>query len=47
MVNGFDIKIMVKSNTTEIVFKSWVSFSIYQLINTANPAIFYVKIIDH
>jgi hypothetical protein len=46
MAKGFDIKIM-KSNTIEIVFKSWGPFRIYQLINTANPAIFYLKIIDH
>ena len=38
---GFEIKIVVKSGTIEIVFKSWGPFRIYQLISTANPAKFH------
>ena len=33
---GFEIKIVVKSGTIEIVFKSWGRFRIYQLISTDN-----------
>ena len=32
--NGFEIKMMVKSNGNKIVFKYWGPFMIYQLINT-------------
>ena len=42
-LNGFDIKMMVKSNATEIVYKSWEPFKIYQLISTANQAQFQSK----
>jgi hypothetical protein len=40
MVNGFEIKMVMKSNAIEIVFKYWVLFRIYQLIRTANLALF-------
>ena len=43
MVIGFEIRVMVKSCAIEIVFKSWVPFGIYQLINSANPAQFQSK----
>ena len=43
MVNGFDIKMIVKSHAIEILFKSLGPFRIYQLIRTANPAQFYSK----
>ena len=38
-LNGFEMKIMVKSHAIEIIFKSWGPFSIYQLITIANPAL--------
>ena len=41
MVNGFDIKMMVKSNAITINLKSLEPFRIYQLISTANPALFH------
>ena len=40
MVTGFEIKMMVKRIVIEIVFKSWGPIRIYQLITTANPALF-------
>ena len=40
MVNGFEIKLIVKSKTIEIVLKIWGAFRIYKLINTANPALY-------
>ena len=39
--NGFDLKVMLKSNGIIYFFKSLGSFRIYQLINTANPAQFF------
>ena len=36
MVNGFEIKMMMKSNAIEIVFITWGLFRIYQLISTTN-----------
>jgi hypothetical protein len=41
--NGFDTKMMAKIYAIEIVFKSWGSFRIYQLISQANPAQFHSK----
>jgi hypothetical protein len=43
LINDFEIKVMVKSNAIEIVFKSFGSFMIYQQISTANLAYFYSK----
>ena len=40
MINGFNIKIMVKSSAVEIVFKSLVPIRIYHLISTANSTLF-------
>ena len=40
----FRLKMMVKSCAIEIVFKSLVPFRIYQLISTANPALFDWKL---
>ena len=40
MVNGFEIKVIVKSGAIEIIFKSWGPFRIYQLIGSANPALY-------
>ena len=42
-LNGFDIKITLKSIAIEIIFKSWGSFGIYQLISTADSAQFHSK----
>ena len=53
MVNGFDIKMVVKSNAIGIVFKSGGPFRIYKLISTDNSAQFRPKraglavLIDH
>ena len=40
MATSFDIKMVVKSNVIEIVFKSWGQFRIYQLFSKAIPALF-------
>jgi hypothetical protein len=40
VVNGFEIRMMVKSSAIEIVIKSWGLFRIYLLIDTANPTLF-------
>ena len=44
MVNGFEIKIMVKSHAIEIIFKSSGPFRINQLISTANPGPIWVEL---
>ena len=41
MVNGFDIKMMVKSSAMKINLKSLKPFRIYQQISTANPSLFH------
>ena len=40
MANGFEIGMMMKIGAIEIVFKSWGPFRIYQLINSANTALY-------
>ena len=40
MVNGFDIKMMGKSNAIKIYLKFLEPFRIYQLISTTNPPLF-------
>jgi hypothetical protein len=40
MVNGFDMKMVVKSNANETFCKCWVPFRIYQIISKAYPAPF-------
>ena len=49
MLNGFEIKKIVKSGAIEIVFKSWGPFRFYQLISSANLALYesnWAKLVD-
>ena len=43
MVNGFDIKVTVKSNDIEIVFKSWWPFKIEIINNKARHNLINAK----
>jgi hypothetical protein len=40
MVNGFEVKNIVKKGAIEIVFKFWGPFRIYQQINPVNLALY-------
>ena len=39
-LDDFEMKMTVKSDAIESVFKFWGPFKIYQLINTANLALY-------